>query len=65
MKNINSVTTAVSLANGADLVANIAMGVIGNEVANTFNGVPLTRAAIYELAQVSFQAKVATYQGDR
>lgn len=65
MKDINSVTTAVTLANAADLAANIAMGVLGNQVAATFAGQPLTRAGLYELAQVTFQAKVATYQGDR
>lgn len=65
MKDINSVTTAVTFANGADLAANIVMGVIGGDIASTFNGVPLTRAAIYELAMVTFQGKLAHYQGAR
>lgn len=65
MKNQNSVMTAAVLANGASLVANIALGVIGNEIANTFAGSPLTLASIYNLSQVTFQAKTANYLGDR
>lgn len=65
MKNQNSVLTAAVLANGSDLVANIAIGVIGNEVANTFAGSQLTVAAIHNLSQVTFQAKTANYLGDR
>ena len=65
MKNQNSAMTIAVLANGSDLVANIAMGVMGNEVATTFNGSELTRAAIYNLSQVTFQAKTANYLGAR
>lgn len=63
MINQNSAMTAATLANAADLAANIAQGVMGNEVATTFNGSELTRATIYNLAQVTFQSKVASKLG--
>jgi hypothetical protein len=56
MKTPQSVQTAAALANGAELVFNIAQGVLGNEVADTVNGQPLTRQAIYDTAQTQFQA---------
>lgn len=65
MKNQTSVVSAVTLANAGDLVATIAMGVMGSGSAATFNGSPLTRASLYELAQVSFQGKVSNYLGAR
>ena len=65
MQNQNSVITAATLANAADLAANIALGILGNEVAATFNGSTMTRAAIYELSLVTFQGKISTYLGDR
>lgn len=48
-----------TLANGAELVFNIVAGVLGNEVADTFNGSPLTRDVIYQSAQTQFQAAAA------
>lgn len=65
METQKSVVSTVTLANAADLSATIAMGVIGNGSAATFNGSKLTRAALYELAQVTFQSKVANYLGAR
>ena len=63
MKNRNSVNTIVVLANAAELVNNIAQGVIGNEVADTFDGSPLTTSLVHNLAQVQFQAAVTKYIG--
>lgn len=61
MKLQQSEKTLVVLGNAGELVRNIAQGVIGNEVADTFNGSPLTRAIIYQSAQAQFQAASATF----
>lgn len=53
--------TLVTLANASELVNNIAQGVIGNEVADTFNGSPLTRATIYNLTQTRIQAALSKH----
>ena len=61
MKLQQSEKTLVVLANATELVRNIAQGVIGNEVADTFNGSPLTRGVIYQLAQAQFQAAASPF----
>ena len=58
-----SENTLVVLANAGELVRNIAQGVIGNDVADTFNGSPLTRGIIYNLAQTEFQAALSKTLG--
>jgi hypothetical protein len=63
MKHAQSQQTLTTLANAGELVANIAQGVIGNEVADSFNGSPLTRAVVYQLAQTQFQATVSKSLG--
>ena len=63
MKHAKSQQTLTTLANAGELVANIAQGVIGNEVADSFNGSPLTRAVVYNLAQTQFQAAVSKHLG--
>lgn len=63
MKSRASEQTLVTLANAGELVNNIAQGVIGNEVADTLAGSPLTRGIIYNLAQTQFQSAVSTYVG--
>lgn len=61
MKLPQSEKTLVVLANAGELVRNIVQGVIGNEVADTFNGSPLTRGLIYQAAQTEFQASVSNH----
>lgn len=63
MQLLQSERTLVTLANASELVNNIAQGVLGNEVADTFGGSPLTHAIVYTLAQTQFQAAVAKYIG--
>ena len=63
MKLKESQTTLVTLANGAELVRTIAQGVIGNDIADTFDGSPLTREVLYNLAQTEFQSAVAKNVG--
>lgn len=61
MKLRESQQTLTTLANGAELVRHIAQGVVGNEVADTFNGSPLTRGVLYNLAQTKFQSAVSKH----
>lgn len=63
MKLPQSEQTLVTLANASELVNNIAQGILGNEVADTFAGSPLSRAVIYNLAQTQFQATLAKHMG--
>ena len=63
MNNVRSQETLVTLANGAELVNNIVQGIVGNDIADTFAGSPLTRAVVYNLAQTEFQAAAAKYLG--
>jgi hypothetical protein len=55
--------TVCTLANAAELVAAIAQGIVGNDVADTIDGSPLTRATIFNLAQLNFQENLGTYLG--
>ena len=63
MKMPQSEQTLVTLANASELVNNIAQGILGNEVADTFAGSPLSRTVIYNLAQTQFQATLAKHMG--
>jgi hypothetical protein len=44
-------------------VVSVAQSIIGNEVADTFNGSPLSRELIHNLAQIEFQNSFASYLG--
>lgn len=55
MKDKNTFETVVTLSNAAELVTVLAQGVLGNEVADTLHGSPLTRSVIYNQAMVRFQ----------
>ena len=59
MKLQQSQQTLVVLANAGELVQHIAKNIMGNEVADTFDGSPLTRGVLYNLAQAKFQAALA------
>lgn len=65
MKHASSQQTLTTLANGAELVNAIVQGVVGNEVADTLNGSPLSRGVVYNLSNTQFQAAVAKYLGGR
>ncbi|MNU19609.1 hypothetical protein D3C71_78400 [compost metagenome] len=64
MKNRESEQTVVVLANAGDLVLRIAQQVLGNEVADSFNGAPLTAGLIQNLAQTEFQQAITKQIGD-
>ena len=51
--------TLTTLANAGELAQCIAKNVMGNEVADSFNGSPLTRGVLYTLAQTKFHAALA------
>ncbi len=63
MKNRESEQTVVVLANAGDLTLRIAQQVIGNDVADTFNGSPLNASLIQNLAQTKFQQAVSKHLG--
>jgi len=55
MKNRSSEQTLVTLANAAELVADLAQENLGNDMANTFAGSRLTRTIVLNLVQAEFQ----------
>lgn len=61
MKHQQSERSLVTLGNAGELVNNIVQGVIGNEVADTFNGTPLSREVIYDSALTQFQQTAAVH----
>jgi len=63
MKLKESQETLVTLANASELVANIAQAVVGNDIADTFDGSPLTRAVLYDLSMTKFQAALSKQLG--
>ena len=46
--------TLATLANANELVRYVAQEVVGNEVADTINGSPISRDTIYALSQAAF-----------
>jgi hypothetical protein len=65
MQNRESEHTVVTLANAGDLVVRIAQNIVGNEVADTLNGSPLTRSLIQNLSQSKFQQAVSKHIGGK
>jgi hypothetical protein len=65
MNTQQTALSMVTLANASDLVANIVLGTMGNGVAETFNGSPLTKQALYEMSQVTFQGALTKHMGGR
>ena len=53
--------TLAVLANGSELVLAITRGVVGNDIADSFDSAPLTRSLIFNLTQAKFQAAVAKH----
>lgn len=60
MKLRQSQQTLVTLANATELVQSIVLGVVGNEVADTFDGNELTRGVVYAMAQTKFQSALSS-----
>lgn len=59
MKRAECVTSLLTLANSAELVNNIARNVLGNDVADTFQGSVISRGLIYNMVQTQAQQKLA------
>jgi hypothetical protein len=64
MNKMESIMTVTTLANGSELVRLVAQEVLGNEVADTFNGSELTRSVLYDLSQTKFQEALARRLGN-
>ena len=63
MKDKKSERTLVTLSNASELVVAVTQNVVGNEIADTFNGSPLSRELIHNLAQTTFQSGMSKYLG--
>jgi hypothetical protein len=60
MKNEELVKRTLStIANGAELTAQIVLATVGNDVADSLAGEQLTRQGIYNLAVSNFTARLA------
>lgn len=59
MKRAECVTSLLTLANSAELVNNIARNVLGNDVADTFQGSVISRGLVYNMVQTQAQQKLA------
>lgn len=64
MKNRESERTMVTVANGLDLVCLIAKQVVGEEVADMYDGGPLTLDVLRRLAEVKFQGHLSKFVGN-
>lgn len=60
---MESERTLVTLANASELVVSIAHNIVGNEIADTFNGSPLSRELVHKLAQTVFHTSLSKYIG--
>ena len=63
MKHPESERTLVSLANASELVIGITHSIVGNEIADTFNGSQISRELLHKLAQTTFQTTLSKYIG--
>jgi hypothetical protein len=65
MKLKQSERTLTTLGNAANIVSLIAQEVMGEDVADTLEGAPLTRRAIHDmaLAEIAAQPHIATHLG--
>jgi hypothetical protein len=61
MKNRETERTVVTLGNGVDLVAQIAKKVVGEEVADMYDGAPLSNEVMHRLATVKFKSHLADH----
>ncbi len=63
MKNRESERTVVTLANGVNLVAQVVRRVVGDEVADMYDGASLTLDVTQRLAAVKFKSELTDYLG--
>jgi len=61
MKNRESERTLVTLANAEELVALVTKNVVGEEVADMYDGTPLTLDVVRRLALVKFQGQLSNF----
>jgi hypothetical protein len=61
MKNRESEKTLVALANAQELVRVVVQGVVGNDVADTIAGSPLTGEIINQITLSQIQAPLQQY----
>lgn len=64
MKSMQSEQTVTTLANALELSRCVVQEVLGNEVADSLNGSPLTRQTLYHLVGARIQANLGVYVGN-
>jgi len=57
-------TTLNTLANANELIRQVVLEVVGNDVADTINGVPITGTTINQLSQAVFTNKLSKFRGN-
>jgi len=60
MSKMNEIATAVTLANGCDLVAEVIQEIAGNEISTHLNGSAITRDTINGLSMATFNQELET-----
>lgn len=63
LKHSKSQQTLVTLANATELTRLIAQNVMGNDVADTMGGSPITRQALYQASTAQFQTAIQQKAG--
>lgn len=63
MKNRETERTVVTLGNAVDLVAQVARKVVGEEVADMYDGAPLTLDVMHRLAAVKLKSHLSDHVG--
>lgn len=55
-------STLATLANANELVRCVAQEVVGNEIADTINGSPISRETIYSLSQATIMKQLSNFR---
>lgn len=63
MKNPDSKITLATLANVNEIVRHITQEIMGNDLANSIGGSPLTRSMIYNLVQSRVRVNFSRFNG--
>lgn len=62
MENPQSAVTLAVLANCNEIARGILQNIMGNDIANTIEGSPVTRAVLFNLTQSRIQANLSRYK---
>lgn len=63
MSTGNIETTLKTLGNAVELATSVVQDVVGNDIADSLNGTPLTNVLIADVVESRFTAELAKYLG--